>query len=161
MKFDRRTSLLWLALTLLGCDASNETRPSTTPGDTATTAVPDWVKNATEHPAGFHYAVLKEGEGTSPTLGSIVTFHCTCTANGKEVVDTRRNDREETITLSHLNLIPGMVEALRTMKKGERWQILLPSKLAYGESGYPGVVPKGSPLEIDLELVRFQPKGDA
>ena len=88
MKFDRRTSLLWLALTLLGCDAGNETRPSTTPGDTATTAVPDWVKNATEHPAGFHYAVLKEGEGTSPTLGSIVTFHCTCTANGKEVVDT-------------------------------------------------------------------------
>lgn len=155
MKFCRRSLLLWLALILISCDARDESAPA--PGNASASA--DWAKKATEHPKGFRYTVIRAGEGASPTLGSRVVFHWTCTANGKEVADTRRINREKVSTLSHLELIPGVVEALLSMKPGERWKILLPSQLGYGQAGYPDLVPQDTELEIDLELIRFQPAG--
>ncbi|MCI4643418.1 MAG: FKBP-type peptidyl-prolyl cis-trans isomerase [Hyphomonadaceae bacterium] len=55
-------------------------------------------------------------------------------------------------------LIPGWVEALSLMKRGERWMIHVPSELAYGEEGTPdGVIPPESDLNFEVELMDVLP----
>ncbi len=51
-----------------------------------------------------------------------------------------------------LGLIPGFREALLNMKYGEKVYIYIPSHLAYGESGVPGVIPPNSELIFYIEM---------
>jgi FKBP-type peptidyl-prolyl cis-trans isomerase FklB len=50
-------------------------------------------------------------------------------------------------------VIPGWREALLRMKEGSRWQIFVPSDLAYGPKGGSGIEPN-STLIFDVELLR-------
>ena len=52
-----------------------------------------------------------------------------------------------------VGLIPGFKEALLTMKVGEKLRVFIPSSLAYGERGIPGVIPPDAPLVFDIEIV--------
>ncbi|CAK9033233.1 unnamed protein product [Durusdinium trenchii] len=49
-------------------------------------------------------------------------------------------------------VVPGWSEALQLMRQGERWEIILPSHLAYGERGV-GPIPPNATLNFDLELL--------
>ena len=52
--------------------------------------------------------------------------------------------------------MPGMNEALRLMKKGEKRLMVIPPELGYGERGYPNAIPPDSFLVMELELISFQ-----
>lgn len=39
------------------------------------------------------------------------------------------------------------------MKVGEKLRVFIPSSLAYGERGIPGVIPPDAPLVFDIEIV--------
>lgn len=50
-------------------------------------------------------------------------------------------------------VIPGWEEGIMTMKKGGKCTFIIPSSLAYGTAGSPGVIPPNSVLVFDVELV--------
>ena len=43
--------------------------------------------------------------------------------------------RNEPATFQLQNMIPGFTEGVSLMKVGSKWQLFIPSKLAYGEEG--------------------------
>jgi FKBP-type peptidyl-prolyl cis-trans isomerase len=54
-----------------------------------------------------------------------------------------------------LGAVPCWGEALQSMKKGGRSQIVCPAPLAYGDRGSPPVIPPGSTLSFEVELLDF------
>ncbi len=50
-------------------------------------------------------------------------------------------------------MIPGFDIMVQDMKVGEVRTIVVPSDLAYGDAGYPGVIPGGAYIAFDIELV--------
>ena len=53
-------------------------------------------------------------------------------------------------------MIRGWDECFSTMKVGERRQIILPPRLAYGDRGAGGIIPGGATLYFDVELLAIQ-----
>lgn len=53
-------------------------------------------------------------------------------------------------------MIPGFDIMVQKMKKGELRTIVIPSDLAYGDRGYPGVIPGGAYIAFDIELVNIK-----
>lgn len=86
------------------------------------------------HKSGLQYKVLAEGKGERPTLASAVTVNYRGTfIDGTEFDSSQRNGGPVTIKLAEA--LPGWREALPLMKKGSRWQIVLPPGLAYDDRG--------------------------
>lgn len=52
-------------------------------------------------------------------------------------------------------LFPGLREALLIMKEGEKWELFIPSDLAFGERGYGGTLPPNCPIHYFLEIVEI------
>ena len=112
----------------------------------------------TRTPSGLEYEVLSEGQGESPPLGSRVFVHYTgMLPNRTPFADTRGSSVPQEFKLDRMHLIDGWVEALLSMKKGEKRKLKVPSPLAYGQRGYAGLVPPNTDLTFELELVAFTP----
>ena len=85
--------------------------------------------------SGLQYKVLKEGTGTSPKMADTVSVHYRGSLlNGTVFDSTYERDKPQEFPVSRV--IPGWSEALKQMKVGDKWQIFIPSYLAYGEQGY-------------------------
>jgi FKBP-type peptidyl-prolyl cis-trans isomerase len=111
--------------------------------------------------SGLEYTVLKEGEGEAPPLGSEIEVHWTgWLPDGKVFGDTRGDDQPAKYRLASDDLISGWVEALSTMKKGEKRRLHVPSNLAYGNAGYGKDVSPNTDLDFEIELVSFAPPGN-
>ena len=52
-------------------------------------------------------------------------------------------------------MIPGLDEGVSQLSIGERAKIMIPPEMAYGERGFPGLIPRNSMLVFDLELITF------
>lgn len=102
--------------------------------------------------SGVQYKVLKEGSGRKPTLKDTVTLNYRGTLiDGTEFDSTYRDNKPRTFPLA--NLIPGWKEALQLMKEGDKWQVVIPASLAFGESG-----PLSDRVVIyEMELLSVQP----
>ena len=61
--------------------------------------------------------------------------------------------RGEPVTFPVNGVIKGWTEALQLMKPGAKWQLFVPSDLAYGDRGAGGVIPPGATLVFDVELL--------
>ncbi len=53
-------------------------------------------------------------------------------------------------------VISGWTEALQLMKEGSKWELFIPSHLAYGEQGAGGVIPPNATLVFEVELLEIQ-----
>ena len=54
-------------------------------------------------------------------------------------------------------LIAGWVEALRRMKEGDEWELVIPAKIGYGARGAGDVIPANQTLVFDMTLVSVAP----
>jgi FKBP-type peptidyl-prolyl cis-trans isomerase FklB len=106
--------------------------------------------------SGLQYKVLKKGAGATPTLFDVVTAHYKGTFIDGRVFDSSY-DRGEPQAFPVNQVIPGWSEALQLMKVGDKWQIFIPSYLAYGESGFRDAIPPNSTLIFEMELVGINP----
>ncbi|MEM7232572.1 MAG: FKBP-type peptidyl-prolyl cis-trans isomerase [Planctomycetota bacterium] len=111
-------------------------------------------------PSGLTSSVLQTGSGPAPTLGSQVDLHVTCWLRrggvlGKEFWNSRDDGKPHSYRLNSDDLVEGMVEAIQTMRRGERRWLVIPSRLAYGKRGYGNDVPSGRDIVVDVELVSF------
>ncbi len=103
-------------------------------------------------PSGLQYKVLKEGTGSKPTLYDTVTVNYRGTLlNGNEFDSSYK--RKEPATFPVNGVIPGWSEALQMMKTGSKWQVFIPSRLAYGETGGRGIIPPSAALIFEVELL--------
>lgn len=105
--------------------------------------------------SGLQYRVLQQGQGAVPTINDIVKVNYRGTLlNGTEFDSSSR--RGEPATLQVKRVIPGWTEALQKMHVGDKWQLFVPAKLAYGMSPPPDTpIEVGSTLVFEVELVEI------
>ncbi|MEX2141550.1 MAG: FKBP-type peptidyl-prolyl cis-trans isomerase [Pirellulales bacterium] len=101
--------------------------------------------------SGLQYKVLKEGKGASPRASDVVRTHYHGTFLNGEVFDSSVQ-RNEPAEFAVNEVIPGWTEALQSMKVGSKWQLFVPSDLAYGVRGRPGI-PSNATLIFEVELL--------
>lgn len=107
--------------------------------------------NADSTLSGIFYTITEPGEGESPTASSTVTVNYRgYFANG--TVFDQTNDAPASFGLN--NVIRGWTEALQLLKPGGSGTFLIPSNLAYGETGS-GSIPPNTMIIFDIELVDF------
>ncbi len=102
--------------------------------------------------SGLQYKVIKMGNGPKPTAEDTVTTNYRGTlVDGREFDSSYK--RGEPTTFPVNRVIPGWTEALQLMPTGSKWQLYIPSNLAYGEEGRPPVIGPNAMLIFDLELL--------
>lgn len=102
--------------------------------------------------SGLQYKVITEGNGKIPTKNDKVTTHYA----GRLIDGTEFDSsiaRGEPATFPVNGVIPGWTEALQKMKVGSKWQLFIPSELAYGPRGAGASIPPNSTLIFDIELL--------
>ncbi|MDH5385717.1 MAG: FKBP-type peptidyl-prolyl cis-trans isomerase, partial [Candidatus Aminicenantes bacterium] len=105
--------------------------------------------------SGLQYKVLSEGSGKSPQKGDAVTVHYRGTLlNGTEFDSSYSRGQPQSFRVD--GVIAGWTEALQLMKEGAKWQLFIPSVLAYGERGVPQRIPPNSTLIFEIELISIQ-----
>lgn len=103
--------------------------------------------------SGLRYIVLEEGTGKQPAATSNVKVHY----EGKLVDGTIFDSsiqRGQPIDFGLNQVIPGWTEGVQLMKEGAKYRFYIPYNLAYGERGYPGVIPPKSDLIFEVELIK-------
>jgi FKBP-type peptidyl-prolyl cis-trans isomerase len=102
--------------------------------------------------AELQYKVLTEGTGAMPKSNDIVLVNYRGTLiNGTEFDSSAKQGAPLKRPLSQL--IRGWTEALQMMKVGSKWQLFVPSTLAYGDRGSGPLIEPGSTLLFEMELV--------
>lgn len=105
--------------------------------------------------SGLQYKALKEGTGKTPKTTDTVIVHYRGTLlDGKEFDSSYK--RNEPTTWPVNKFIAGWTEALQLMKVGSKWQLFIPSKLAYGEGGAGGDIGPNATLIFEIELLRIK-----
>ena len=106
-------------------------------------------------PSGLQYKIIENSEGEKPLADSRVVVHYRGTLiNGTEFDSSYA--RGEPIELSLNQVIKGWQEALQLMSVGSKWQIVIPSELAYGERGAGRLIGPNSTLIFDIELISIK-----
>ena len=105
--------------------------------------------------SGLQYKVLKSGTGESPRLTDRVKVHYQGTLIDGTVFDSSIQ-RGQPITFPVNAVIPGWVEALQMMKVGDKWQLFIPAKLAYGDRSPGAAIPPNSTLIFEVELLGIE-----
>lgn len=110
-----------------------------------------------ERASGLQYRVLKEGAGKSPGPHDLVVAHYTGTLIDGTKFDSSV-DRGTPATFGVDRVIPGWTEALQLMKEGSKWQLFIPSDLAYGPRAVGNKIPPNSTLIFEVELIEVKPQ---
>jgi len=108
-------------------------------------------EGVTTTPSGLQYKVLTKGTGKIPTTNDTVVCHYRGTLIDGTEFDSSYKKGEPT-EFPVTRVIPGWTEALQLMPVGSKWQLVIPSNIAYGERGNPRI-PGGSTLLFDIELI--------
>ena len=104
--------------------------------------------------SGLQYEVLTKGEGSSPTPQDNVTVHYTGTLTDGTVFDSSV-ERGEPATFGVSQVIPGWTEALQLMSVGDKFRLVIPSELAYGQRGSGAKIAPNSTLVFEVELLKI------
>ncbi|XP_077971638.1 peptidyl-prolyl cis-trans isomerase FKBP1B-like [Styela clava] len=104
---------------------------------------------------GVEIETIKPGDGKSyPKKGQKVNVHYTGTfTNGQKFDSSRDRGQPLSFRIGHGEVIHGWEEGILKMSIGQRAKLICGSDSAYGESGYPGVIPPNCTLLFDLELL--------
>jgi FKBP-type peptidyl-prolyl cis-trans isomerase len=107
--------------------------------------------------SGLQYKVLKDGDGPMPKATDTVRVHYRGTLiDGTEFDNSEKSGGPAEFTVGQV--IPGWIEALQLMKVGSKWQLFIPSNLAYGPRPPQGSnIPPNAVLLFDVELVGIVP----
>jgi FKBP-type peptidyl-prolyl cis-trans isomerase len=106
--------------------------------------------------SGLQYKVLTEGSGAAPHPTDTVTVNYRGTLlNGTEFDSSYKHGQPATFEVDRI--IKGWQEALVLMKPGAKWELYVPPDLAYGDRSPGGVIPPGSLLKFEVELLKVAP----
>ncbi len=101
--------------------------------------------------------VITEGTGKAAQNGERISVAYTGKLTDGTIFDSSIPRGEPfKLTLGKGEVIPGWEIGLLGMKVGEKRELTIPSQLAYGEAGFPGVIPGGATLIFDVELLAIE-----
>jgi len=120
----------------------------------AANAKKDGVKTTA---SGLQYKVIEEGTGKSPAATDKVKVNYRGSlVDGTEFDSSYKRGQPATFPVN--GVIKGWTEALQLMKEGAKYQLVIPSELAYGERGAGPMIGPNSTLVFDVELLAVNPE---
>lgn len=149
-----KTSAVFLLLVLVGCTYQSED-----PAAYAAWKGDNFLKyNATKEgveslPSGLQYRVIREGTGAKPGYSDKVTVHYRGTLiDGTEFDSSYNRGAPATFPLNRV--IKGWTQGLGLMREGSKWELYIPSNLAYGAQGSGENIGPNETLIFEVELIK-------
>ena len=100
---------------------------------------------------------IKPGTGAEAKAGTTVTVHYVGTlTNGSKFDSSRDRNKGFTFRLGAGQVIKGWDQGVAGMKVGQVRKLTIPPELAYGAAGFPPVIPPGSTLVFEVELLEVK-----
>lgn len=110
--------------------------------------------------SGLQYKIITTGDGEQPKDTDTVTTHYKGTLIDGRVFDSSI-ERGTPASFPVKGVIKGWTEALQLMHVGDKWQLFIPSDLAYGPSKRSELIEANSTLIFELELLAVNEKADS
>jgi FKBP-type peptidyl-prolyl cis-trans isomerase len=108
-------------------------------------------------PSGLQYKILTAGTGPKPTLtDSVVCNYKGTLLDGTEFDSSFKRGQPATFPVGQV--IKGWTEALQLMPVGSKWQLFIPSDMAYGPRGSGPTIGPNSTLIFEVELISIKGK---
>ncbi len=108
-------------------------------------------------PSGLQYKVIKASTGKKPQLtDTVTTQYRGALIDGTEFDSSYRRGKPATFAVN--GVIRGWTEALQLMEEGAKWELFIPSDLAYGERGAGQQIGPNAILIFEVELISIQEK---
>lgn len=104
-------------------------------------------------PSGLVFRPIVEGEGVTPVSGDNVKLSYVGKFSDGSVFDSTDNP----VIFDVDRLVPGFTEALKMMRPGGRYRIVIPATIGYGDKGIPGEIPPNAALDFLIELLQVIP----
>jgi len=109
-------------------------------------------------PDGLQYKIITAGTGPMPAASDTVECNYRGTfIDGTEFDSSAKTGKPATFNVSQV--IHGWTEALQLMPVGSKWQLFVPSEMAYGTRGASTLIGPNAVLLFDVELLSIQSKG--
>jgi FKBP-type peptidyl-prolyl cis-trans isomerase len=105
--------------------------------------------------SGLQYEDNVVGAGAEAVAGKTVEVHYTGTlADGSKFDSSLDRRRPFSFKLGAGQVIKGWDEGVAGMKVGGKRKLVIPYQLAYGDRGYPPVIPARAELTFEIELLK-------
>jgi FKBP-type peptidyl-prolyl cis-trans isomerase FklB len=103
-------------------------------------------------PSGLQYKILKPGVGKQyPALTDSVTIHYRAMYTDRTTFDMSYETGPISIRINHL--VKGLQEGIQLMHPGAIFEFYIPSQLGYGDQNYLDMIPGGSTIIYNVELI--------
>jgi len=103
--------------------------------------------------SGLQYKIITKGTGATPTATDTVETNYKGTLiDGTEFDSSYK--RGQSVSFPVNGVIKGWTEALQLMSEGSKWELYIPSELAYGEQGAGQVITPNATLVFEIELIK-------
>jgi FKBP-type peptidyl-prolyl cis-trans isomerase len=114
------------------------------------------MKGVITRPSGLQFRIIQNGYGKRPESTDTVKVYYTGRLINGVIFDGTSPGLPASFKLN--TVIPGWIEALKLMREGDHWQLVIPPNLGYGVRGQgDGLVPPNQVLVFDLKLLETTP----
>lgn len=106
--------------------------------------------------SGLQYKIMQGSSGKKPTDADTVVYHYRgMHIDGSEFEDSYRMGKPVTSKVIKA-VIPGLIEGLKLMPAGSKWQFFIPPELAYGKQGSTNIIGPNETLIYEIELLTIK-----
>lgn len=117
------------------------------------------MDNYIELSSGVKYFTFRKSDGVTISIGDIIEVFYRVSRSeedmesGKFIQSSWEEHKSIKFKVGNSEIVKGVEEGINGMNTFEERRILVPSHLAFGEKGVPGLIKPNEPLVYDLYIV--------